>query len=102
MALRNSPDTAKDGAGSESRRGPAAPRGQDELLPAAMAALEVGLSLPAFWKAVSAGRLPLPVYPAPRAPRWYRTELHQALAATRARPMDAKAARRNAKLAATR
>lgn len=56
-----------------------------------------GLSAPAFWRAVAAGRLPAPFYPAPRAPRWYRSEIRAALAATRAMPADAKAARRAAK-----
>jgi len=73
-----------------------------ELLTADRAAEAVGLSLAALWRAVAAGRLPTPVYPAPRAPRWYRHELHAALAATRAMPRDAMAARRLAKLAAAR
>jgi predicted DNA-binding transcriptional regulator AlpA len=73
-----------------------------ELLTAERAAEAVGLSLAALWRAVAAGRLPAPVYPAPRAPRWYRHELHAALEATRAKPREAMAARRSAKLAASR
>lgn len=73
-----------------------------ELLTAERAAEAVGLSLAALWRAVAAGRLPAPVYPAPRAPRWYRHELHAALEATRATPREAMAARRLAKLAASR
>ena len=70
----------------------------DMLLMARDAADEVGLSLPAFWRAVASGRMPAPLYPAPRAPRWRRSELHDALNATRAMPAEAKAARRAAKI----
>lgn len=73
-----------------------------ELLTAERAAETVGLSLAAFWRAVAAGRLPAPVYPAAKAPRWYRHELHAALETTRALPREAMAARRSAKLAASR
>ena len=72
----------------------------DPLLTADEAAREVNLSLPGFWKCVSAGRLPSPLYPAARAPRWRRSELHAALDATRMLPVAAKAARRAAKIAA--
>lgn len=71
----------------------------DPLLPAELAAAEVGLSLPAFWKGVASKRLPAPFYPAPRAPRWRRSELKAALEATRALPCDAMMARRAARLA---
>lgn len=66
----------------------------DVLLTAEEAAQEVGLSLAALWRAVGSGRLPKPVYPSPRAPRWYRRELHAALEKTRALPREAMAARR--------
>jgi predicted DNA-binding transcriptional regulator AlpA len=66
----------------------------DPLLNARDAAMEVGLSLPAFWRGVGNKRLPAPVYPAPRAPRWYRSELRSAVEATRALPAEAKAQRR--------
>lgn len=59
-----------------------------------------GISVPAVWKAVSDGRLPRPVYPAPRAPRWYPSEVRAALDKTRAMPADAMAERRRTKLAA--
>jgi predicted DNA-binding transcriptional regulator AlpA len=75
-------------------------RPSDPLLIAEQAAAEVSLSLPGFWKAVQAGRLPAPVYPLPRAPRWFASELRAALQTTRAKPCDQKAARRAAKLAA--
>jgi len=69
----------------------------DALISAESAATETGLSLPAFWKQVAAGRLPRPYYPAPRAPRWRRSELIAALEATRALPSEARAARQQAR-----
>jgi predicted DNA-binding transcriptional regulator AlpA len=68
-------------------------------LTADAAAELVGLSRPAFYAAVRNGRLPSPVYPAPRAPRWFASELRAALEATRALPRDQVAARRADKLA---
>ncbi len=65
----------------------------DPLLKPRAAAAEVGLCPAAFWRAVSLGRLPRPVYPMPRAPRWRRSELLAALSVTRALPAEAKAAR---------
>ena len=59
------------------------------------------LSKAAFHKAVAAGRLPAPLYPAPRAPRWRLSELNEAINATRALPSEAKARRRAARLAVT-
>jgi hypothetical protein len=50
---------------------------------------------------VNEGRLPAPVYVAPRAPRWFRSELIAALEATRALPRDAAAARRAARIASS-
>jgi predicted DNA-binding transcriptional regulator AlpA len=66
----------------------------DLPLLAKAAAAEVGLSLAAFWRAVGTGRLPQPVYPLPRAPRWFRSELRAALEQHRMLPSKAKAARR--------
>jgi predicted DNA-binding transcriptional regulator AlpA len=71
----------------------------DPLLSAHEAAETVALSLAGFWRGVASGRLPAPVYPAPRAPRWRRSELLAALEATRALPREAMAQRRAAKLA---
>src|SRR5438045_2702176 len=70
----------------------------DQPLTAKRSAIEVGLSLPAFWKAVAAGRLPQPVYPLPRAPRWFRSELREAMLATRSIPREQMARRRAAKI----
>jgi predicted DNA-binding transcriptional regulator AlpA len=67
----------------------------DPLLVAKESAAEVGLSLPAFWRGVRAGRFPAPFYPAPRAPRWRRSELRAALEALRQMPAEAVAARRS-------
>jgi predicted DNA-binding transcriptional regulator AlpA len=72
------------------------------LLTAEASAEYLGVSLPSLWRAVAAGRLPAPVYPAARAPRWRRDELDAALEATRAKPSQAMAARRAARLAAER
>ena len=81
------------------RRAPPAPLACDDpLLSAREGAAEVHLSLAAFWRAVGAGRLPRPLYPLPRAPRWRRSELKAALEATRALPAEAKAARRAVRL----
>jgi predicted DNA-binding transcriptional regulator AlpA len=63
------------------------------LLTARDAARTVGLSIPAFWKGVKDERLPKPVYPMPRAPRWFEDELFAAVEQTRASPTEAKAAR---------
>ena len=69
-----------------------------KLLEVKEAAAEVRLSIPGFWKQVRSGRLPKPLYPAPRCPRWVLGELRAALLATRCLPRDAMAARRQARL----
>jgi predicted DNA-binding transcriptional regulator AlpA len=75
---------------------------ESALLTAREGAAAVRLSLAAFWRAVATGRLPCPLYPLPRAPRWRRAELQAALEATRATPTEAKAARRAARLSQPR
>lgn len=67
------------------------------LLKTEQAARVVALSVPAFWKGVKNARLPRPVYPLPRAPRWFEDELLAAIERTRALPADALARRRAAK-----
>jgi predicted DNA-binding transcriptional regulator AlpA len=62
------------------------------------AAVAAGLALSTFLKQVAAERMPAPFYPAPRAPRWYPSEIKAALEATRARPVEAKEARRHTRL----
>ena len=74
----------------------------DALLTAKEAAGLVNLSIAAFWRNVCNRRLPEPVYPALRAPRWWRSRLLAAVNATQAHPTDNKIARRKAKLARQR
>ena len=81
---------------------PATPVVDDELLTAKEAANFVKLSIAAFWRNVCNRRLPEPVYPAPRAPRWWRSQLRLALERTRALPSDAKVARRQKRIAEER
>ena len=59
----------------------------------------IGVHVATVWGMVKQGRIPSPIYPAARAPRWFLREVMEALEATRAMPADAKAlrmARRNA------
>jgi predicted DNA-binding transcriptional regulator AlpA len=70
------------------------PRADRVLLTAPECAKRVRLSEGAFWKAVRDGRLPWPVYPAPRAPRWFDDELDAALEQTRELPTASMARRR--------
>ena len=70
----------------------------DPLLSADEAAAEAGCSLPTFWRGVSDGRFPNPFYPAPRAPRWRRSEILAALEATRMKPSEAMNKRRLARI----
>jgi predicted DNA-binding transcriptional regulator AlpA len=58
---------------------PGAWRPARALLTARESAQAVGLSTPAFWKGVKDQRFPAPVYPAPRAPRWFEDELLMAV-----------------------
>lgn len=51
-------------------------------------------SVHTIWRAVNSGRIPRPIYVAPRAPRWKLSEVLAALEATRATPAEARAARR--------
>ncbi len=68
-------------------------------IPAEQARKIAGLSKPAFWRAVADKRLPAPVYPAPRAPRWYPSEIKARLEETRKLPVEAKAERRGLRIA---
>lgn len=71
----------------------------DPLLTARQSAVELNISLPAFWKGVSTGRLPTPVYVLPRAPRWRRSELRAASEGRRMLPAEAKARRKHHRIA---
>lgn len=70
----------------------------DPPLMAREAAAVVGVSLATFWRGVGSGRLPSPVYPMPRAPRWFGSELRAALDGLRQTPREAMAARRDSKI----
>ena len=56
----------------------------DPLLNAKQSAVETGRGLSTLWRDVRAGLLPPPYYVTPRNPRWRRSELRAAVAATRA------------------
>jgi len=72
---------------------------EDRLLTAREAAEALGLSLAGLWRGVAAGRLPCPVYPLPKSPRWRASELLAAVEATRALPREQMACRRATKVA---
>jgi predicted DNA-binding transcriptional regulator AlpA len=74
----------------------------DPLLTARQSADEANVSIAAWWKAVSTGRVPAPVYPLPRAPRWRRSEVRAAIEATRMLSRDAKLAPGSSKLGGQR
>jgi hypothetical protein len=52
----------------------------------------------AVYLAIKAGRIPPPIYPLLRSPRWRRTEVDAFLEKTRATPTQARVARRQALL----
>ena len=54
----------------------------DPLLTAEEAAAEAGVALSTWWKWVKLGRFPAPSYPLPRCPRWRRSDVRAALAAS--------------------
>jgi hypothetical protein len=61
---------------------PPAPAGPDALLTPREAAAELRIALPTLWRGVAQGRLPAPLYPLPRCPRWRRADLHRAAGVT--------------------
>jgi predicted DNA-binding transcriptional regulator AlpA len=56
----------------------------DPLLDARESAAETGRGVSTFWRDVRNGRLPPAYYITPKCPRWRRSELRAAVAATRA------------------
>ncbi len=58
---------------------------EDPWLKAPEGAVETDRGLSTFWRDVKSGALPPPYYVTPRCPRWRRSELRAAVAATRAR-----------------
>ena len=97
-------DTLNDAGGlSPPTSGGTTPtRTGDCLLTAKESADFLNISIAGFWRNVCNLRLPPPVYPAPRAPRWWASELRARVNATASLPADAKAARREARLARLR
>ena len=81
---------------------PRGPPDRDRLLTAKASSEFLSLSIAAFWRNVCSQRLPPPVYPAPRAPRWWQSQLRAAVDATASLPAQAKAARRDTRLARLR
>jgi predicted DNA-binding transcriptional regulator AlpA len=71
----------------------------DEALDPRGAAAFLGIALPTLWRQVEARQLPLPFYPAPRCPRWHKSELRRAVAALRMAPREAMERRRQRQLA---
>jgi hypothetical protein len=74
----------------------------DDALDAHQAAAFLGIAIVTLWRQVERGDLPMPFYPAPRAPRWTKGELRLARETLRMLPRDAKAARRAARITAER
>jgi predicted DNA-binding transcriptional regulator AlpA len=58
----------------------------------------LGLTVPGLYLGVANGRLPKPVYPLSRSPRWHRAEIDAALEQTRALPSEARAERRQKRI----
>jgi len=58
----------------------------------------LGVTEPGVYLAVKNARLPKPVYPLSRSPRWRRSEIDAALEQTRAMPGAARAERRQKRL----
>ncbi|WP_354585010.1 helix-turn-helix transcriptional regulator [Roseomonas mucosa] len=72
---------------------------EDPLLSPPKLAERLGISLPTVWRITAEGRIPRPVYLAPRMPRWRLSEVMAALETTRALPAEARAARRRRRAA---
>lgn len=76
------------------------PSALPRLLTAADLAGMFGVHVATVWNMVKEGRIPAPIYPAARAPRWIASEVMAALEATRALPSEAKARRMSRRSAA--
>lgn len=75
------PDTRRRDA-RRANRAEARALTDDPLLTAEEAAAEAGVALSTWWKWVKLGRFPAPSYPLPRCPRWRRSDVRAALAAS--------------------
>jgi predicted DNA-binding transcriptional regulator AlpA len=69
----------------------------DPMMTASASADMFGIGLPAFWRSVRERRFPAPVYVTSRSPRWFLSELLDAVHRQRMLPMEA-LARRGSKL----
>jgi predicted DNA-binding transcriptional regulator AlpA len=58
----------------------------------------LAITVPGLYLAVRAGRLPRPLYPLSRSPRWKRSDVDTFLEKTRTTPTQARADRRQARL----
>jgi predicted DNA-binding transcriptional regulator AlpA len=65
----------------------------DRLMTAADLAKFLSVTGPTIYTAVKEGRLPAPVYPGSKSPRWLMSEVLVAVRATRAMPAEAAVAR---------
>lgn len=72
----------------------------DRLLTVQEVAAMLGVTVASIWRGVADGRLPQPVYPLSRSPRWIRDEVNVAVEKTRAMPATAMLARRDARRSA--
>jgi predicted DNA-binding transcriptional regulator AlpA len=70
----------------------------EPLLSAVDLAEYLAVTVPGVYLAIKNGRLPPPVYPLSRSPRWHRSEVDTFLEKTRTTPTQARADRRQAKL----
>ncbi len=66
----------------------------DRLLTIADLVAKLRVSRATVWRMVAAGRLPDPIYPSWRSPRWDEAACDRALARTSLPPKEAKARRR--------
>ncbi len=72
----------KRGEARRANRAEARALSADPLLTAEESAAEAGVALSTWWKHVKSGRFPAPSYPLPRCPRWRRSDVRAALAAS--------------------
>jgi predicted DNA-binding transcriptional regulator AlpA len=72
---------ANDHGGAKRTAAPASDDPDDSLLlNVRQLSRLVSMSVTSTWRAVSAGRLPRPVYISPKAPRWRRSEVEKVVA----------------------
>ena len=95
---RSLPSTARNGetaASTSTRAAIAISGGIDPLLTAREAAAYRRQGRSTFWRDVKEGRVPQPIYIAPKSPRWRLSDLCPARATCEASPQAAPAKRRS-------